>query len=105
MDKRRKISDPDIRQIFKSSEPAPVLGKRFGISEQMIYLIRSGRVHARITQGIQKAPARQAAASNVDTIALADAIIDRLIARLHSHSKVTRPKRSARRSAAVSPNT
>jgi hypothetical protein len=102
MDRRRKVSDSDIRQIFRSAEPAPVLSKQFGISEQMVYLIRSGRAHSRITQGLHKPTATRAAADKVVIIAIADAIIDRLIARLRTADpKATGPKRSPRRRSVI----
>ena len=90
MDRRRKLSDRQIRDIFKSREPAPVLSKRFGISEQMIYLIRSGRAHSRITRGRERSirsTERRPATTKLDTIALADAIIDRVIDRLRGRDR------------------
>ena len=83
MDRRRKISDSQIRTIFKSAETAKALGTRFGVSEQMVYLIRSRRVHDDVTKGLKRGTAvRPAASTKIDTVALADAIIDRLIRRL-----------------------
>ena len=82
MDHRRKISDSQIRAIFKSPETAKALGRRFGVSEQMIYLIRSRRVHDRITKGLKRGTAPRPASTKIDTAALADAIIDRLVKRL-----------------------
>lgn len=98
MDRRRKINDSQIREIFKSPERASALSKRFRISEQTIYLIRSGREHRGITQGLKRGTATRAPAVNVDTIALADAIIDRLIKRLRGRDpKPTTPAPSRRR--------
>jgi hypothetical protein len=86
MDRRRKINDSQIRAIFLSAENTSVLSKRYGVSGQMIYLIRSGRVHGGITKGL-RAPIRTNAsrASKTDsTEALADAIIDKLVKRLRA---------------------
>jgi len=102
MDHRRKISDSQIRAIFGSPETAKVLGSRFGVSEQMIYLIRSRRVHRDLTKGLVRGrPARQAS-PKIDAAALADAIIDRLIKRLRLrdttmpvHARTTTRGRSA----------
>lgn len=82
MDRRRKISDTQIRTIFKSPETAKALGRRFGVSEQMVYLIRSRRVHDRVTKGLKRGMPMRPAATKIDTVALADAIIDRLLRRL-----------------------
>lgn len=104
MDRRRKISDSQIRTIFKSPEPAKALGSRFGVSEQMVYLIRSRRVHNRITKGLKRGMPVRAASTKIDTVALADAIIDRLIRRLRLRDikKPAAPSaRPSRRSAAA----
>lgn len=82
MDRRRKITNSQIRKIFRSPETAKALGRRFGISEQMIYLIRSRRVHHGITRGLKRGTTSRSVSPKIDTVALADAIIDRLIKRL-----------------------
>jgi hypothetical protein len=109
MDRRRKVSDQAIRQIFVSQEPASVLGRRFHISEQMIYLIRSRRAHADITNALQRGTAsakKPPVLTKADIAALADAIIERLVNRLagrtpkprkatttaHGHSAKSGPK-------------
>ena len=105
MDRRRKISDSQIRTIFKSPEPAKALGRRFGVSEQMVYLIRSRRVHSRLTKGLKRGTAIRTASAKIDTVALADAIIDRLIRRLRlKDTKRSAPAtsgKSSRRGAAA----
>jgi hypothetical protein len=82
VDRRRKISDSQIRAIFKSPETAKALGRRFGVSEQMVYLIRSRRVHDQITKGLKRGMPMRPVSTKIDTVALADAIIDRLLRRL-----------------------
>jgi hypothetical protein len=96
VDRRRKISDSQIRTIFKSPEPAKALGSRFGVSEQMVYLIRSRRVHNRITKGLKRGTAIRTASAKIDTVALADAIIDRLIRRLRLRDVKKPPVSSSR---------
>ncbi len=97
MDHRRKISDSQIRAIFKSPETAKALGRRFGVSEQMIYLIRSRRVHDRITKGLKRGTAARPVSTRIDTAALADAIIDRLVRRLRlRETKQPTPAASAK---------
>lgn len=105
MDRRRKLSDEAIRQIFKSKETSSVLGRRFRISEQMIYLIRSGRAHGRITSGLQKGIAGSRSMSTLtkaDIAALADAIIDRLVRRLARRDTKPRKARTKGRARAES---
>ena len=64
------------------------MAKQHGISQQMVYLIKSGKVHERFTKnlkrGIKIGPAAGKPAMAIDLDALADAIIDRLIKRLRS---------------------
>jgi hypothetical protein len=90
MPRKRKLTPAAVRRIFKSNETAKALGTRYGVSQNMIYLIRSGRAHQGLTKGL---PARDrqrrgrpatAANVNIDIKALADALLDRLIARLRS---------------------
>ena len=86
MARLRKLTPAKIRKIFQSRETAQALGTRFGISQQMVYLIRSGRAHAVITRGLNrgKDAKRVSAASerSLNVNRLADAIVDRLIKRL-----------------------
>lgn len=90
MARPKKLTPAAVRSIFKSTEPATKVGPRFGVSTNLIYLIRSGRIHKKITSNLavpKKAKGRQRAATiaaNIDMDALADAIIDRLMARLFS---------------------
>ena len=65
------------------------MAKRFGVSTNLIYLIRQGRVHKKITGGLASpAPVKKTKgktdARAIDLDALADAIIDRLVARLRT---------------------
>jgi hypothetical protein len=96
MDRRRKVSDQAIRQIFVSKEPASVLGRRFHISEQMVYLIRSRRAHAAITHALHRNTAgakKPPVLTKADVAALADAIIERLVKRLAGRDP--KPKRAS----------
>jgi hypothetical protein len=86
MARKSKLRPAQIRQIYRSTETAKALGTRYDISQQMIYLIKGGRVHKRITKGLTRrsksAPAHTQATIDID--ALADAIVNRLIKRLRS---------------------
>ena len=90
MARARKLKPAAVRAIFKSTEPATKVGPKFGVSTNLIYLIRAGRIHKQITAKMSppvKARGRQrgaAAPANLDMTALADAIIDRLLARFSS---------------------
>jgi hypothetical protein len=89
MARKRKLNSAQIREIFRSREPAKALSQQFGVSQQMIYLIRSGRYYADITGGPKRArkasrSALLSAQPSVDVNALADAVIDRLIKRLRT---------------------
>jgi hypothetical protein len=98
VDRRRKISDSQIRAIFKSPETAKALGRRFGVSEQMVYLIRSRRVHDQITKGLKRGMPIRPVSARIDTVALADAIIDRLLRRLRV-KETKRPTPTSKRPA------
>ena len=88
MARKSKLRPAQIRQIYRSQETAKALGERYGLSPQMIYLIKSGRAHDKITRGVKRGTRKVArrktkeAALNIN--ALADAIIDRVIKRLRS---------------------
>lgn len=88
MARTRKFTNAAVRKIFKSDETAKALGARHGVSQNMIYLIRSRRAHQEITNGLA-APLRtrgrgrrRATDVEIDIKALANALADRLIARL-----------------------
>ena len=88
MPRKRKLTQAAVRSIFNSNETAKTLGARYGVSQNMIYLIRSGRAHQRLTNGLparkRQRPGRLSSAANmkIDINALADALLDRIIARL-----------------------
>jgi len=98
MARLRKLTPAAIRDIFKSGETAKALGVRYGVSQHMIYLIRSGRAHRSLTNRmpVQKrgrgrpASAKKGRAASVgraelagiNVKALADALLDRFMARL-----------------------
>jgi hypothetical protein len=85
---RGKLSPAAVHKIFKSTDTAKVLGARHGVSQQMVYLIKSGRVHKKLTSGLTAPPRtrgrRTARKPDVrsDINALADALLKRIIARL-----------------------
>jgi hypothetical protein len=88
MARAKKLRPAAVRTIFTSTEPAPKLASRYKVSANLVYLIRQGKIHKAVTQGLHP-PARgrrQDAMRNrgIDTKALADAIIDRFLARLFS---------------------
>ena len=87
MARARKLNSSKIRKIFQSPETAKALSRRFGVSTQMIYLIRSGGYYGDITKGLKRAgkvgrDALHAVQPRIDINALADAVLDRLIKRL-----------------------
>ena len=88
MPRRRKLTNAAVRNIFTSQETAKALGARYGVSINMIYLIRSGRAHGKITAGLpapKRTRGRRAAVVRdvkIDVKALADALIERLATRL-----------------------
>ena len=93
MARPRKLTPAAVRKIFKSTGSAPTLAKQFGVSANLVYLIRNGRIHKKVT-GAMAAPARAlgrqrttGGSANIDVKALADAIIDRLSARLFSRGR------------------
>ena len=90
MARPKKLTPAAVRRIFKSTGSAPTIAKQFGVSANLVYLIRNGRIHKKVT-GAMAAPARARGrrgsadtAANINVNALADAIIDRLSVRLFS---------------------
>jgi len=85
----RKLSPAQVRAIFTSRDSAVEVAKKFKVSQNLVYLIWSRRVHAAITKAIRK-PRRTRTVkrmsgqvrSSIDIDKLADAIVKRLIARL-----------------------
>ena len=87
-----KLTPAAVRAIFKSTESAPKVAGRFGVSTNLVYLIRQRKIHKKVTATLAS-PSRAngrsrrvPSASGVDVKSLADAIIDRLIARLSSRA-------------------
>ena len=77
MARPKKLSPQTVRTIFKSTEPASTAAGRFKVSQNLIYLIRAGRVHRDITKRL-KPPERarrqrSAGPVNLDVKRLADA--------------------------------
>jgi hypothetical protein len=93
MPRKRKLTPAAVRKIFKSPETAAAMAPQYGVSTGMIHMIRQGRRYHEITEGIiapkrarghQKFPT---ANPKFDIDALADAIVDRLIARLQGRNR------------------
>jgi hypothetical protein len=88
MPRKRKLTPTAVRKIFKSREIAAAIAPQYGVSAGMIHMIRQGRRYHEITEGIiapKRARGRQKSLTvnpKVDIDALADAVLDRLIARL-----------------------
>lgn len=85
-----KLRPSTVRKIFSSTEPAPAMAKRFGVSTNLIYLIRQGRVHKKVTKGLAPAvrsKGTKSATPAIDLDALADAVIDRLVSRLGAKAR------------------
>jgi transposase-like protein len=92
MARPKKLKPAAVRKIFKSTGSASTVAKEFGVSANLIYLIRGGRVHKQIT-GTMASPGRgqrrgvlPASVANIDVKRLADAIIDGLIARFRQRA-------------------
>jgi hypothetical protein len=88
MARAKKLKPAIVRTIFKSAEPAPKVAERFGVSANLVYLIRQGKIHKTVTANLTR-PERTSrrgrppsAVSNINIKLLADAIIDRFMARL-----------------------
>jgi hypothetical protein len=88
MPRRRKLTDAAVRKIYTSPDTAKALSARHGVSVNMVYLIRSGRAHGRLTDGLaapRRAQGRRASSARdvkINVKALADALLERLAARL-----------------------
>jgi hypothetical protein len=85
MARKGKLTPAAVRAIFKSTESALVMAKRFKVSANLVYLIRARRVHKAITARL-KAPLRAErkkpmARMNIDIDRLADAILKRIVDR------------------------
>jgi len=88
MSRRGKLSPAAVKNIFKSKEPARLIASRFKVSQNLIYLIRAGRIHREITSRL-KAPVRprgRVEQIRIDVDKLADAILKRLTARLRGRA-------------------
>ena len=88
MPRKRKLTPAAVRRIFKSAGSAKALAERYGVSTNLVHMIRQGRRHEKITAGLA-APKRvggrkasRPAEVKIDIRALADALLERLIARL-----------------------
>lgn len=84
MAKKRKLAPAVVRTIFKSTDSAPAVARRFKVSANLVYLIRSKRIHKAVTARL-KAPLRRATARariQIDIDRLADAIVKRIADRL-----------------------
>jgi hypothetical protein len=86
----KRLKPATVRTIFKSTEAAPRVAVRFGVSTNLVYLIRQGKIHKKITARLTR-PARttlrgrpSSIAANINIKVLADAIVDRLVARFFS---------------------
>jgi len=82
MPRKRKLTPAAVRRIFKSNETAKTLGTRYGVSQNMIYLVRSGRAHKKLTKALAGSKRSRGSDLKIDINALADALLDRIIARL-----------------------
>jgi len=77
-----------VRKIFTSKETAKALSTHHGVSVNMVYLIRSGRAHGKLTEGLpapRRTRGRRATYARdvkIDIKALANAVVDGLVARL-----------------------
>src|ERR1700742_2330106 len=92
MARAKKLRPAAVRAIFKSTEPATKVGPKFGVSTNLVYLIRAGRIHKHVTSSLSAPvqargrgrPPAVAGLGSLDMTKLADTIIDRLLARLSS---------------------
>ena len=90
MARARKLTPTAVRAIFQSTDSGPKVAARFHVSTNLVYLIRQGKIHRKITASLDPSPrvsGRMRGADHLDSIdknILADAIIDRFLARLLS---------------------
>jgi hypothetical protein len=88
MPRKQKLSAAAVRKIYTSKESAQSLSARYGVSPNAVYLIRQGRRRQDITRLLTKGTVTRKrrttrrAAKPIDMRVLADAVLDRLIARL-----------------------
>ncbi len=88
MPRKSKLSPAAIRRISASKESAKDLAARYGVTAGYIYAIRRGRGRKDVTVAPPTAKVRRgqkpirARNGEIDINALADALVDRLIARL-----------------------
>ena len=96
MAKLRKLTPAKIRHIYKSTSSARLLAAACGVSPHMIYLIRSGRAHGGVTQGLKRVklhrgrpnghakPSERVTAFNISysISSIAKAVVNEFIARL-----------------------
>ncbi|HUK58754.1 MAG TPA: hypothetical protein VLV50_05935 [Stellaceae bacterium] len=102
MARAKKLKPATVRTIFKSTESAPKVAARFGVSTNLVYLIRQGKIHKKVTARLAR-PVRTTlrgrpssiGSTNINIKVLADAIIDRLVARFFS-SAIRQRLRAAR---------
>jgi hypothetical protein len=50
----RKLSAAQVRSIFKSRESSAAVARQFKISQPLVYLIRSRRIHQHLTERLQE---------------------------------------------------
>jgi hypothetical protein len=93
----KNLSPSVVRKIFQSTEPGPATAKRYKVSNNLVYLIKGGRIHKDITMALGSpevakrgrgketvAPqkGRGTVSPTLDTGRLADAIAEKVMAQL-----------------------
>jgi hypothetical protein len=90
MPRKHKLSDAAVRKIYTSKVSAKDLSVRYDVSPNTIYLIRQGRRRQDVTRTLPAAKvSRREKVSRgpegkADIDALADALFDRIVARLRN---------------------
>jgi hypothetical protein len=90
--KRRKLVPARVRATFKNHEPVATTATKFGVSPNLIYLVRARRIHPTTTQKM-RAPRRvrhrrwmivlaRRAAVRIDLERLANRIVRNFLKRL-----------------------
>jgi transposase-like protein len=86
----KRLSPRIVRAIFQSAESAPATAKRYGVSPNLVYLIRGRRIHKATTMGL-KSPQitrregrKQPAARRIDVDRLVDAISRNVVRELEN---------------------
>lgn len=88
MPRKSKLTPAAVRRICASKVSAKDLAAQYGVTPNYIYAIRQGRSRRDVTRGQAAAKVRRgrkpirARTGEIDINALADALIDRVIARL-----------------------